>query len=210
MAAMTSLCWCTSIGWGNSGPPSCQATEIGPDRAVLIGRAAQPGEPRALLRHVGHHPGDVADRARSEAVRGREAVVDRVHLVEFYYDRPPRGEGGRVVEDEVVIVVAVDGQDERVERHVLDDLERTDAEVLAPPRRRGPEVIDPVADVVDYRHAATHRKVFARVTPPVAGSWNWARVRCRTSRTACSPAAWLARVPPAEQSRPRTALSIEA
>ena len=38
MPAMTSLCWCTSIGWGNSGPPSCQATEIGPDRAVLISR----------------------------------------------------------------------------------------------------------------------------------------------------------------------------
>ena len=38
MVAMTSLCWCTSIGCGNSGPPSCQATEIGPDRAVLIGR----------------------------------------------------------------------------------------------------------------------------------------------------------------------------
>ena len=38
MEAMTSLRWCTSIGWGNSGPPSCQATEIGPDRALLIGR----------------------------------------------------------------------------------------------------------------------------------------------------------------------------
>ena len=38
MLAMTSLCWCSSTGWGNSGPPSCQATEIGPDRAVLISR----------------------------------------------------------------------------------------------------------------------------------------------------------------------------
>ena len=38
MPAMTSLCWCSSTGCGNSGPPSCQATEIGPVRAVLISR----------------------------------------------------------------------------------------------------------------------------------------------------------------------------
>ena len=49
MPAMTSLCWCNSIGCGNSGPPWCQATEIGPDRAVLISAASQPGQPRALL-----------------------------------------------------------------------------------------------------------------------------------------------------------------
>ena len=38
MPAMTSLCWWSSMGCGNSGPPSCQATEIGPDLAVLISR----------------------------------------------------------------------------------------------------------------------------------------------------------------------------
>ena len=177
---------------------------------MLIGLHPSRASRGALRRHVGHHPGDVADRTRSGAIRGREAVVDRVHLAEFHDDRPPRGEGGRVVEDHVVVPLAVDEQDERVERHVVDDLERADVEVLAPPRQRGPEVVDPVADVVNYRHAATHRNVFSIETTLVAGSWNCAKVRCRTSRTACSPAAWTARAPPAEQRRPRTALSTEA
>jgi hypothetical protein len=35
---MTSFSWCSSIGCGNSEPPSCHATEMGPDRAVLISR----------------------------------------------------------------------------------------------------------------------------------------------------------------------------
>ena len=39
--AMTSLCWCSSTGCPNSGPPSCQATSIGPERAVLIRRPAR-------------------------------------------------------------------------------------------------------------------------------------------------------------------------
>src|SRR5206468_12065531 len=51
MPAMTSLCWCSSIGCGKSGPPSCQATEITPDREVLISlhpaaRAARSPAPR--------------------------------------------------------------------------------------------------------------------------------------------------------------------
>jgi hypothetical protein len=62
----------------------------------------------------------------------------------------------------------------------------------------------------DHRRAATQRNVFRKVTALVRGSWNWARARCRTSRTACPPADWVARAPPAEHSRPRTASSIEA
>ena len=75
-----------------------------------------------------------------------------------------------MIEDHVFVPLAVDGQDERVERHVLDDLERADAEVLAPPVLRVAEVVDPVADVVNYRHAATHRNVFLRATTLVRGS----------------------------------------
>src|SRR5208282_5462925 len=105
--------------------------------------APQLGEPRAFLLEVGHHPRDVADRARGDAVRarrdavrgrpdavrgrpdavrgrpdavrgrpdavrGREPVVDRVDLAEFHDDRSPRGEGGRVVEYDVVVPLAVD------------------------------------------------------------------------------------------------------
>ncbi len=61
-----------------------------------------------------------------------------------------------------------------------------------------------------HRQAATQRNVFRMVTTRVCGSWNCARARCRTSRTACSPAACTARAPPAEHRRPRTASSIEA
>src|SRR6266566_7321556 len=128
--------------------------------------ASQPRKPCALLREVRHHPGDVADRARGDAVctrrdavRGGEAVVDRVDLAKFHHDRPPGGEGSRVVEHHVVVPLTADGQHELLERHVLDDLERADAEVLAPPRQRGVQVIDPVADVVQARH---HRRSAGR------------------------------------------------
>src|SRR6266567_3414792 len=53
--------------------------------------ASQPRKPCALLREVRHHPGDVADRARGDAVctrrdavRGGEAVVDRVDLARHH------------------------------------------------------------------------------------------------------------------------------
>src|SRR6202041_1882361 len=60
--------------------------------------AAQPGQAGAFCSYVGHDPGHVADRARSWVERGRQAVVDRVDLVELDYDRTPRGKRGRVVE----------------------------------------------------------------------------------------------------------------
>ena len=47
MPAMTSLCWWSSTGCGNSGPPSCQATSIGPVRAVLISRQPSRASPRS-------------------------------------------------------------------------------------------------------------------------------------------------------------------
>ena len=86
------------------------------------------------------------------STRGGKAGVDRVHLIEFHHHRPPGGEGGRVVEHDVTTVPVVVGQGERVERHVLDHLERADAELGLPagPRRR--QVIDPVADVMQARH----------------------------------------------------------
>ena len=59
---------------GNSGPPTCQATAIGPDRAVLISRHPSRASRALSCCHVGHHPRDVADRARGHAVGGGEAV----------------------------------------------------------------------------------------------------------------------------------------
>ena len=97
----------------------------------------------------------MADRAVCAwryTIGGGEAVVDRVDLAEFDDDRPPRGEGGGVVEHDVAVLAAVGGQDELLERHVLDDLKRADAEVLAPPCLRGGQVVDPVADVVQGPH----------------------------------------------------------
>jgi hypothetical protein len=73
--------------------------------------AAQPRQARALLLHVRHDPGDVADRAGSDAVRGGEPVVDRMDLIEFHHDRSPGGEGGRMVEHDVAVPLVADGQD---------------------------------------------------------------------------------------------------
>ena len=94
----------------------------------------------------------MADRARDDAVGGGEAVVDRVHLIEFHHHRSPGGEGGRVIEHDVIADVVAVGDGERIERHVLDDLERPDAELGLPARLRRGQVVDPVPDVVQPRH----------------------------------------------------------
>ena len=173
--AMTSLSWCSSTGWPNSGPPSCQATSIGPDLAVLISRAAQPGQPGALPFQIGDHPGDVADRARGDLIGGREAVVDRVDLVELDHDRAPRGEGGGVVEHDVAVGLVVDSQHELLEGHALDDLERPDAQVPVPPLHRGVQVVDPVPDVVQGPHQPAGASCWSRAwsaPPPNCRSWS--------------------------------------
>ena len=114
-------------------------------------------------------------RARGDAVRGREAAVDRVHLAEFHHDRPPGGEGGGVVKHHVVVLAAVYGQHERVEGHVLDDLERADAEVLFLLLHRGAQVVDPVADMVQGIHHRFCSRSCSRpwsAPPPNWRSWS--------------------------------------
>jgi len=112
----------------------------------------------------------VADRARFDAVGGGEAVVDRVDLVELDDDRSPGGEGGRVVEYHVVVSLTIGGQHELLERHVLDDVERADAQVPVPLPHRGVQVADPVADVVQAPHRAWSRPCSA--PPPNCRSWS--------------------------------------
>src|SRR6185312_16863773 len=114
--------------------------------------AAQPLQPGALLLDVGYYPGDVADRAGRDAVRGREAVVDRVDLAKLDHDRPPGGEGGRVVEYDDDVAGLAGGEHELLERDVLDNVERADVQVPAPLLHRGIQVVDPVPDVVQGVH----------------------------------------------------------
>src|SRR5579859_630718 len=132
--------------------------------------AAQPGQAGAFFGYVGHHPGHVADRARDRVERGRQAVVDGVDLVELDDGRTPGGERGRVVEHDVMVFLGADGQRELLERHVLDDVEGTDAQVALPLLHRGVQVIDPVADVVQARHRAWSRPWSA--PPPNCRSWS--------------------------------------
>ena len=133
MPAMTSLCWCSSIGCGNSGPPSCQATEIGPDRAVLISRQPSRASRALSWLHVRHHPGDVADRAR----RLTPYAAARRSSIAWTWPSstttgPQAAKAAEWSNTTSSVLLAVDGQDELLERHVLDDLERADAEVLRP------------------------------------------------------------------------------
>jgi hypothetical protein len=53
-----------------------------------------------------------------------------------------------VIEHDVTTGPVAVGDGERIERHMLDHLERPDAELGFPPRLRRGQVIDPVADVV--------------------------------------------------------------
>ena len=59
-----------------------------------------------------------------------------------------------------------------VEDHVLHGEERAGARRGGEPLDAAAEVLDDVADVMDHRHAATHRKVLCMVTTPVSGSSN--------------------------------------
>ena len=56
-----------------------------------------------------------------------------------------------MVEHDVAVPLVADGQDKLLERNVLDDLERPDAEALVPVPQRRVQVIDPVTDVMQPR-----------------------------------------------------------
>jgi hypothetical protein len=161
-------------------------------------------EPRDLGVAVLGQERDVTDaRARSRERRGEPRRLRVVHLRELDQDRAPSAERGRVV---------VDGGLARerhlVEGDVLERVERAGAEVAREALRGRRQVLDDVADVVDHRVAATQRNVLRIVTPPPCSNGRIASARTR--RTRSSPAASVARAPPAEQSRPRTASSMLA